>query len=302
MKRRNGGRRRGLALNLFDIRRVRQAAQFAHEDYMAELKLDGIPEEVAGRIVKESAENDLIYAQRGMAGLDWSSLHYGHAHMLRWALRQLGDVAGGRVLDVGTGDGFSAVLLAQAGAQVSAIDVSEAALQRAQAFARSNRQDVEFRRMAGECLDYGDGHFDAILCISAFHHMDLTRACREFHRVLRPGGRLALVEPLYTNPPAWLYRKLIQWNSREATSHERPLRLGDVKLMQPWFQITNLRGMFLLTLPLTCLDRLTGKNPWVVRCTSAIFRALAGVDEAVASTPPLNRLAWKIAIAASRRT
>src|SRR2546430_2662778 len=44
-----------------------------------------------------------------------------------------------------------------------------------------------------EALSLRDGSLDAITVAQAFHWFEALRALREFHRVLRPGGRLALL-------------------------------------------------------------------------------------------------------------
>jgi 2-polyprenyl-3-methyl-5-hydroxy-6-metoxy-1,4-benzoquinol methylase len=268
---------------------------------MARFGLGELPAALAERIQKEAAENDTIYSSRPLDGVDLSKIHYGHEEMLDWAIRQVPDLRGLRVLDIGIGEGFSSVRMALAGAQVTGIEVSAAALERAALLASRSGVTIDLRQMPGENLNFEDGTFDAVLCMSAYHHMDQERAASEFARVLRPGGRLVLVEPLATNPPAWLYRRVGRFLSREATSEETPLRVRDLRFLRQHFRKVGWRGMYLLSLGLFGLDRIwNNSNPFIHRVTKTAFRWVSPLDSAVLKIPGLQRIAWKIAIVAER--
>lgn len=96
------------------------------------------------------------------------------------------------VLDVGAGSGRASVPLAQRGYRVIALEPSEAmrslGLQRAAAF--GNR--LEFVGGTAEETGRPAGSADLIVCAQAFHWVDPARGLREFARVLRPGGGLAI--------------------------------------------------------------------------------------------------------------
>jgi SAM-dependent methyltransferase len=258
-----------------------------------------LPAELAERIQAEAAENDEIYRRRSSDSLDLSRIHYGQAEMLDWAIRKIGNLKGARILDVGIGDGFSSVSMALAGAHVTGIEVSTAALARAEALAQRNRVQLDLKRMPGEALRFEKDAFDGILCMSAYHHMDQERAASEFARVLRPGGRLVMVEPLATNPPAWLYRRIGQFLSREATSRETPLRVRDLRFLKQHFGKVEWHGMYMLSVGLFGLDRVwNNANPTVHSATSAAFRWVSPLDSVLLKFPGLQRIAWKIAIVA----
>jgi len=261
----------------------------------------GLPPELAQRIQKEAEENDHIYRRRPDGSMELSRLHYGHVNLLRWAFAQMGSLSGARVLDVGVGEGQSSVLMAQQGAQVTGIEVSAAALDRAAGLAARSGVQVDFRQMPGEDLQFPDASFDAILCISAYHHMDQGRAASEFARVLRPGGRVVLIEPLASNPPAWLYRRVGRLLSREATSEETPLRVRDVEVLRRHFSKVRWQGIYLMCVGLFGLDRLSNNtNQVVYACTKRAFPLVWGIDEILLRIPGLQRIAWKLAVVAER--
>jgi 2-polyprenyl-3-methyl-5-hydroxy-6-metoxy-1,4-benzoquinol methylase len=261
-----------------------------------------LPLELSERIQREASENDAIYRSRPIDTLDMSGMHFGHTEIVNRALARLPNLKGARVLDVGIGEGHSSVLMTRAGAHVTGIDVSSAALDRAAELAKRNGVKIDFRQMPGEDLLFEDSSYDAILCMSAYHHMDLQRATREFARVLRPGGRLVMNEPLATNPPAWLYRRVGRLFAREATSKETPLRVGDLKFLRQHFRQVEWQGMFFLSVCLFGLDRIwNNSNPVVHSLTASAFRWVCPLDSMVMKIPGLQRIAWRIAIVAERK-
>jgi SAM-dependent methyltransferase len=255
--------------------------------------------QLAERIRREAEENDAIYRSRPLEMLDLRQVHYGHREMLDWVLARMPKLQDARVLDIGIGEGQSSVLLARAGAQVTGIDVSAGALERAAELARRCGVQAEFQQMPGEDLQFPDAAFDAILCMSAYHHMDLDRAARGFARVLRPGGRLVMIDPLATNPPAWLYRKIGHWFHREATSEETPLRVRDLQALRRYFRRVEWRGMYLASIVPFALDRAWNKaNPTVHAVTESLFRWTSPLDRDLLKLPGVGRMAWKIAVVA----
>ncbi len=101
-----------------------------------------------------------------------------------------------RVLDVASGQGTSALLLAQRfGCQVVGIDYGTEAVARAneRAQALGLAHLVTFQQGDAERLPLPNATCDALLCECAFCTFpDKTTAAAEFQRVLKPGGRLGL--------------------------------------------------------------------------------------------------------------
>ena len=67
------------------------------------------------------------------------------------------------ILDVGTGTGFFAILMAQLGHKVTGIDLTPAMLEEAAAMAAGLGLDIAFRHMDAQQLDFPDGTFDVVL-------------------------------------------------------------------------------------------------------------------------------------------
>jgi demethylmenaquinone methyltransferase/2-methoxy-6-polyprenyl-1,4-benzoquinol methylase len=105
---------------------------------------------------------------------------------------------GMRILDVATGTGMVAFALAQRGATVVGLDQSEAMLGGARARLERTPQLAErltFVRGEAEALPFADGEFDALSFTYLLRYVDDRAATmRELARVLKPGGRIAMVE------------------------------------------------------------------------------------------------------------
>ena len=95
------------------------------------------------------------------------------------------------ILDVGTGTGFFAILMAQLGHKVTGIDLTPAMLEEAAAMAAGLGLDIAFRHMDAQQLDFPDGTFDVVLSRNLTWTLpEPEKAYAQWHRVLKPGGLL----------------------------------------------------------------------------------------------------------------
>ena len=102
-----------------------------------------------------------------------------------------GEPEGMRVLDVGTGPGFYAMILAARGCRVTAVDFSEKMLAEARRNAGPLAERIDFRRLDAQALTFPDGSFDVVVTRNlTWNLQDPEKAYREWGRVLRPGGVL----------------------------------------------------------------------------------------------------------------
>jgi ubiquinone/menaquinone biosynthesis C-methylase UbiE len=122
----------------------------------------------------------------------------------------VGDINGMKVLDIGCGDGVLSVRLAEMGATVCAIDISEQMLlltrMRAEKHGVSDR--IITYRTAAESTDFPSGSFSVILGNGVLHHLKWPNCLVEFKRILAPAGIPIFLEPLGHNPMINLYRKI----------------------------------------------------------------------------------------------
>lgn len=90
--------------------------------------------------------------------------------------------------DIGAGTGISARLLAERGVKVIAIEPNAAMRQ-----AAAPHPLVEFCEATAEATKLPDAKVDLVTCFQAFHWFEPEPTLIEFHRILKPDGRLALV-------------------------------------------------------------------------------------------------------------
>ena len=129
-----------------------------------------------------------------------------------------------RVLDVGTGPGFFAIILAELGYQVTAVDYTASMLEEARRNAGALAGCIRFRQMNAEELTFPADSFDVVVTRNVTWNLrDPERAYGQWSRVLKPGGVLL-------NFDANWYRYL--WDEEAELGHKRDrenLAVSDVR-------------------------------------------------------------------------
>jgi ubiquinone/menaquinone biosynthesis C-methylase UbiE len=139
--------------------------------------------------------------------------------MKKAVMAHLDESPGGLVLDVGSGPG---ILLATLAAgypelELAGIDLAPEMIRRASE-RLGRRADIKLGE--AESLPWEDASFDYIFCTDSFHHYPNPRkALSEFHRVLKPGGRMVLAVPTAPSPVRCMLNSLV-----------RLMRMGDVRM------------------------------------------------------------------------
>lgn len=120
-----------------------------------------------------------------------------------------------RVLEVGTGPGFFAILLCELGCNVTAIDLTPAMLAEAKENAGPLAAEIQFIEMNAEALRFADGSFDAVISRNLTWNLPHPRrAYAEWARVLKKGG-------LLLNFDANWYAYLFDENAQAAYDKDR---------------------------------------------------------------------------------
>lgn len=110
-------------------------------------------------------------------------------------LSRLAGRAPRRVLDVGCGTGFLAFRFAELGHTVTGIDLSPQMIERARRKAEQEGRQIDFRVCDAAALDSADGTYDLVVARHVIWNLPSPeRGVAEWLRVLRPEGRLVLIE------------------------------------------------------------------------------------------------------------
>src|SRR4051794_7980801 len=130
--------------------------------------------------------------------------------------QHLGIADGDRVLDVACGSGLAIELARLRGAVCSGIDASE----RLVAVARDRNPDADIRVGDMNALPWADEAFDAVTSFRGIWGTS-PGAVTEAHRVLAPGGRLAMTVwgDVAKSPGGWTLAPF-RWASEAAVSHQ----------------------------------------------------------------------------------
>ncbi len=130
----------------------------------------------------------------------------------REVVRVVAPVAGERVVDVGAGMGPATVLAAKTGASVLAVDPTPymRRILGVRRLGQRHRTAIRVVDGSAESIPADDRSVDALWTVNTMHHWtDLDAAVDELARVLRPGGRLVLVDEDFDAPthPAFAHMK-----------------------------------------------------------------------------------------------
>jgi len=136
-----------------------------------------------------------------------------------WGLEKLSAQPGEKILEIGFGTGHCLVSLAKAvgpGGGVIGLDISDGMLaiarERLQREGLAERADLHLGDAAQ--LDFIEaGSLDGVFMsftLELFDNPEIPRVLQECHRILKPGGRLAVVSMTKTNPPGVAVR-MYEW-------------------------------------------------------------------------------------------
>ena len=227
----------------------------------------------------------------------------------RFITRQMGDIRGKRLLDLGCGAGENSVYFAKKGALCVAADYSPGMVEVALQLAAANNVKISGRTMNAIALDCPDNTFDFVYASNLLHHLpDPQAVILEMHRVLKPGGKACFWDPLRHNPIINVYRRIA---TSVRTEDETPLDINIVDFVKSQFSKTAYDTFWLATLLIFLRFYLIERvDPNQERYWKKIiieqarlepeYRRLEKLDVILKKISLLQRFAWNLAVVATK--
>jgi ubiquinone/menaquinone biosynthesis C-methylase UbiE len=156
----------------------------------------------------------------------------------------------GRILEIGVGTGINMQHYPPR-AEMTAIDISEKMLSRASKRAGKLGREVNLRIMDAQELGFDDGAFDAVVATCVFCSVpDPVKGLREAWRVLRPGGRLLLLDHVRSDNAVagkimdWLNPLVVRMEganiNRRTEDNVRAAGIDQFETSRHWFGIVRM--------------------------------------------------------------
>lgn len=246
---------------------------------------------VQSRIEREREFHNKEFADSERAKIN--SVYFITRNSTKWYENFLAQHAqGNHILEYGCGPNSYAFWLAQRGAQVMGIDISDTAIEqmRERSQQRPFPERVSFQRMNAEELEFPAQTFDVICGRAILHHLDLAKSFAEIARTLKPNGHAIFVEPLGHNPVINAYRNR---TPELRTEDEHPLMTRDLKMAEEYFGKVEAHYFHLGSLAATPF---VGKKMF-----DLVLNTLEATDQVIFKVLPfLRKHAWAVVLVFSQ--
>lgn len=225
---------------------------------------------------------------------------------MRWITKQLGDIKGKRLLDVGCGLGEASVYFAMLGADVTSTDLSQGMLDATSRLAKANGVIIKQHIASADDIQLGpEERFDIIYAGNLLHHVDIEQTIMRIKPHLADNGMFVTWDPLDYNPAINAYRAIA---TDVRTPDEHPLKWGDIKLFHKHFEKVETNYFWFTTLIIfIIMSLIQRRNPnkerfWKVILQEGdkwawLYNPLEKVDRfLLAIFPPLRLLCWNVVV------
>ena len=186
------------------------------------------------RLAREAAFFEQYYAREAAAGVEpinafdrrrYTAPPADTIFPREYYYHLLAPLRGKDVMEIASGNGIDASILAHNGAHVHAYDLSGQSIQmvrrRAQANGVSERVSTQ---VTGDFDEAFPGRtFDAIVGYAALHHIPMEGLAEQVYERLRPGGVAVFAEPVINSNALDRLRRMVPYRIFEPTEDEKPL-------------------------------------------------------------------------------
>lgn len=195
----------------------------------------------------------------------------------------LGIIRNKKLLEIGCGSGKQAIFFAQKGANVSVIDISDEALKAASCRAKEERVSIQTNRMNAEILQFKNETFEIVYINSVLMHVNPEKVLQECSRVLKPGGKVIIIEPLRHAPFVQVYR----WLASYRATKPQYATFKMLKKCEKYFTAYSHKEFYFFSSALLPLGYVT--NHFLKKMYAAVNRI---DDYLVKIVPPVQKFCW----------
>lgn len=166
---------------------------------------------------------------------DFRPLHQINPLRLEW-IRKHVDLSGRRAVDIGCGGGILTEAMADAGADVTGIDMADGPLKVARLHQAESGAAVNYQQLTAEELAESEAEtFDVVTCLEMLEHVpDPSQVIRSCYELVKPGGHV-FFSTINRNPKSFLFAiigaeyvlKLLPAGTHEYGKFIRPSELDD---------------------------------------------------------------------------
>lgn len=200
-----------------------------------------------------------------------------HAIKIQKIVEYLQLTSGQRVLEIGAGEGEHArKILENTKADYVGIDISQKTLDVAETKVRHFEGRYLLKKDNANALSFEDKSFDAVFCAATLHHMDEPfKMISEMARVLKPGGRLAIMEPNWIYPTNIAFSFLLK--------EDRNMRVMKARNFRNWLSAAGIKNIEVINLLYTppvpkafvpfydVIDSICSRLPLLRGCSLMLF-------------------------------
>lgn len=187
--------------------------------------------------VKETSPlEDQFYLKKEELGIRWQRIE-------KIVLKEFGSFEGLKIIEIGSGTGTISGLMKQRGAEITLLDYSPIALERAEAFFKRNGMEVDSLQMnALELTPEVLNQYDVSISLGLTEHFkgpDREAINKAHLDVLKPGGITFISVPNKFNPPYRIFKFLAEVTGKWSVGEEYPYSRNEFREMMERLSIKN---------------------------------------------------------------
>ncbi len=146
--------------------------------------------------------------------------------------KQIGNLKGLKILDLGCGGGLLSEEFAKRGTEVIGVDISENSIAIAKTHALENNLTIDYKSGTAENIPANDNTFDVVICADCLEHVDnLEKVIGEISRVIKNDGMFCYDTINRTLSSkitvCWIANRILRWQNKHLDVSEKSYAVHD---------------------------------------------------------------------------